>query len=338
MRTQGIDRLFRKFVLLAVLAASCGNVWAVASICSYPQSGIETGGTGMGGTGVVAKGTGMGGTGISPVTGMQLAGKVIFSKGAVEAQSNGRSRLLAKGDPVCVGETIATSQSGTLQIRMTDDGLVAVRPQTQLKIEKFAYSGTDKDASLFTLFKGAGRFVTGKIGKRHPQNDLILTQTATIGVRGTDHEATVILPGDSSGYPSGTYDKVNKGITFIRTEKGEIDIHPNQVGVAASIGEMPGLLKDIPDFYKTDPSVKEEGSSFEEGKKEEGEGLGDKKIEGPSQGPAGEETEFTHPLETGTSAGELPGNPDSVEIPESPALPELPESPALPDIPEHPEN
>lgn len=343
MKIQRIDLLLIKLVLLGALAF-CGSVWAVSSSCIYPKSSTEidgsgTGGTGMGGTGVIAKGTGMGGTGVKPeveMSEMQLAGNVIFSQGTIEAQSNGHSRLLAKGDPVCVGETIVTSQSGKLQIRMTDDGLIAVRPQTQLRIEKFAYSGTDKDTSLFALLKGASRFVTGKIGKLYPQNDLIRTATAIIGIRGTDHEATVILPGDSRGYPSGTYDKVNQGVTFIRTEKGEIDIHPNQAGLAANIGEMPALLKDIPDFYNTDPSMKEEDSLFEEGKKEEGLGDNKKEVQSPEQ--SGKGSEFDHPSETGTTSRELPDNPIDMNRPEFPDLPELPESPDLPDLPELPEH
>jgi hypothetical protein len=340
MRIHRIDLLLKRFVLLGILATSCGSVWASSSSCTYLKSATEidgsgTGGTGMGGTGIVAKGTGIGGTGIRPEVGiseMQLAGNVIESQGTVEAQSNGRSRLLAKGDPVCVGETIMTSQSGTVQIKMADDGLIAVRPQTQLKIEKFVYSGTDKDSSLITLLKGSSRFVTGKLGKLYPQNDLIRTVTATIGVRGTDHQATVILPGDSRGYPSGTYDKVNQGITFIRTEMGEIDIHPNQVGFAVNTAEMPILLKDIPDFYNTNPSIKEGDSSSEEGKKEEGLSVDKKEGQFPEQ--SGKGSEFSHPPETGTTPSELPSNPFDTGIPESPALPELPESPAIPELPE----
>ncbi len=182
MKPQKIDLLLQRLALLGVLGTLCGSVWAASNECNYTASG-----TGMGGTGIVAKSTGMGGTGISPGGKMQIAGEVISSHGAVEAQSNGQKRLLAKGDPVCVGETIVTSQSGTLQIRMTDDGLVSVRPETQLKIDQFAYTGTSKDVSVFSLLKGAGRFVTGKLGKLYPQKDLLRTPTATIGVRGTDH-------------------------------------------------------------------------------------------------------------------------------------------------------
>ena len=350
MRIQRIDLSLQKFLLLAYLASTCGSAWAAASTCAYLKpvteiDGARIGGTGMGGSGVVSKGTGIGGTGVSPEaepSAIQLAGNVIYSQGIVEAKSNGRSRQLAKGDPVCVGETIVTSRSGKLQIKMTDDGLVAVRPGTQLKIEKYVYSGTAEDTSVFALLNGASRFVTGKIGKNYPQNDLIRTQTATIGVRGTDHEATVILPGDNRGYLSGTYDRVNTGVTFIRTERGEIDIHPNQVGLAADIGEMPTLLKDIPDFYITAPSMKEEGSLSEAGNKEEG--LAGNKMEGSSPERSGKEIELDHPSEVGTSSGEHSGfdmdHPEShsrPELPESHALPELPESPSLPELPESPD-
>ena len=351
MRRQQVDLVFQKLALLALLAFSCGNVWATSSACTYtkPATKIDDagiGGTGMGGSGVVSKGTGIGGTGISPDTGKgsnQLAGIVIYTRGIVEARSNGRSRVLSQSDPVCAGETIVTSQSGTLQIKMTDEGFVTVRPGSQLMIEKYAYRGTAGDSSVFALLKGASRFVTGKIGKLYPQNDLVRTRTATIGVRGTDHEATVILPDDNRGYPSGTYDKVNTGVTFIRTEIGEIEIHPNQVGLAASISEMPTLLTDIPDFYTSDMSIKEEGSA-------------EYIREGTSPEQHGKEMDFGHTSEIGTSSSghsdrkieldhpelhsrpEMPESIETPEIPESIETPELPESLEIPELPEHPED
>lgn len=243
-------------------------------------------------------------------TGMPVAGNVISSRGAVEAQSGGRSRNLAAGDAVCVGETILTARSGSAQIRMADDGLITVRPQTQFKIKKFVYRGTGRDSSLFALLKGALRVVTGKIGKRNPQNDLISTPTSTIGVRGTDHEATVILSGGQ--YPAGTYDKVNTGVTFIRTEKGEVDIHANQVGFAAATRELPVLLKEMPDFY--------EMASLHEGGAEGG-------REGHEAGGmerSGEHSGSSRP-EFGDRGGERPGldrhDFERFHIPETPERP-----------------
>ena len=258
MRLKQLDSLLRALVLLGVLVAPCGSAWAASGSCSYAGPGAGIGDTGMGGTGtggtgdVADEGTGTGGTGIRLgvyITEMQVVGNVTVSQGTVEARSNGRTRTLAKGDSVCVGETIMTAKSASVQIMMVDEGLISLRPQTQLKIEKFVYSGTSKDKSLLNLLKGACRIVTGKIGKQYPQNVVIKTPTAIIGDRGADHEAAVILQGDREGYLSGTYDKVNSGATFIRTEMGEVEIHSNQAGFAAGAGEQPTLLPEIPGFY-----------------------------------------------------------------------------------------
>jgi hypothetical protein len=181
---------------------------------------------------------------------MQVAGNVTDNQGTVEARSNGRSRIIAKGDPVCVGETIMTAQS-SVQIKMIDDGIISVRPQTQIKIEKLVYSGTNRDKSLLSLLKGACRIITGKIGKLNPQNDVFKTPAAIIVARGADHEVTVILPTDKGEYPSGTYDKVNNGTALIRTERGEVEIHANQVGFVEDSKELPAVMKEIPGFYNT---------------------------------------------------------------------------------------
>lgn len=338
-------------LLSGVLVTS--SAWAASGSCTYAASGTGMGGTGisgsgMGGTGMLAKGTGMGGTGIkagTEIAELAVAGNIISSSGPVEAHSYGRTRLLAKGDSVCVGETIVTQQSGRVQIRMVDDGLIAIRPQTQLKIEKFAYNGTDQDTSLISLLKGASRFVTGKLGKLHPQNDFIHTPYATIGVRGTDHVATVILPGNSEGYAAGTYDKVNQGITFIRTDKGEIDILPNQVGMAVNMAEAPALLNGIPEFYRDGGAAQEKGESSEQGKA--GEGAYDRKGNESVREQTGNGTEMSHPSsESGSTSGETHGDVPESAAPESPdtpdngeiSVPEVPESPDLPELPENPES
>lgn len=342
MNIRQAESLLGKVSLLMALAAFCGGAWATSDSCVYAKSG-----TGMGGTGMVARGTGMGGTGISPeaaTSAMQLAGNVIFAQGTVEAQRDGNTRLLARGDAVCVGETIVTSQTGTVQMRMADNAMIAVRSDTQLRIDKYVYGGTAQDNSLLALLKGTSRFITGKIGKAYPQNDLISTQTATIGVRGTDHEATVILPNDGSGRPSGTYDKVNSGITFIRTARGEIDIHPDQVGFAAIADELPILLKDIPDFEHAESSRQKEDSLFQEGNSTNESGEINKADHSPEpagetahpENPAAEHPAVEHHSIEHPDVQHHLDLPEPVTIPETPSVPETPEVPEMPAGPEMP--
>jgi len=374
MKTNNRTSFLSAIILLGVLAAPIGSAQAArsgnekpaTSSCTYAASGTGmggtgitsnkadsgTGGTGMGGTGIVAQGTetggtGMGGTGITAgvtLAELQFAGKVISSAGHVEARSNGRIRLVAKGGSVCVGETIVTANAGSLEIRMIDDAFIAVRPQTRLKIDQYAFNGTDKDASKITVIKGASRFVTGKLGKRHPQNDLVETPNAIIGVLGTDHEVKVILPGESGGYLSGTYDKVNQGITYIKTDKGRVDIHPNQVGLAVSNTEKPVLLSDIPEFYKVEPPIKA-GESISEGS-HKNEGVDEGKQEDKNTGQKGEVEHVGKPQDVehlsieppeGHTGIETPEAPEAPEAPEQTEVPETPEQPAVPELPDAPE-
>lgn len=328
MKFVRVEFLLRRAALLIVLAFSCASAWAAATICAYPESGSGIGGTGIsgsgiGGTGKIARGTGMGGTGITPGADdrMRPAGSVIATRGTVVAQSNGRSRALAKGDPVCVGETITTSQSAVAEIRMADDGLIEIRPKTQLTIEQYAFNGTDKDGSLLSVLKGACRIITGKIGKRYPENDLIKTPVVLIGIRGTDHEVAVVLPGDRSAYPSGTYDKVNHGVTFIRSDRGEVEIHPGQVGFAASAGDLPAILEAMPAFFLSGPSGASESALSGEGKH----------TEPPREAPA------VAPDSQLPAEPDIPDIPDALEIPELPEIPDILDLPEVPEAPEEPE-
>lgn len=341
-----VNAFLQVLLTSGILLASFGYAWADSNNCVYPSEkgdgGSSINGTGMGGTGDVSGGTGMGGTGIKQggawITLRALAGHVISSQGEVMARYKGQSRALAKGDPICVGETITTSQSGRAQIKMLDDGLVAVRSKTELKIEKFIYGRAKQDGSLFALLDGACRVVTGKIGKKYPQNDLIKTPTAIIGVLGTDHEARVVLPGDAGKYPPGTYDKVNFGITFIRTSKGKIDIHPEQVGYSASANELPVLLWNPPDFYQGHSSKegnKDEHSEAIERNKHLGQPDKDAEHDGQAKIEArqNENSDIQSTLD-GPRTPTAPDVPEVIEVPEVPDVPTVPEVPDVPDVPE----
>lgn len=332
MTLRQINALLKTIILLGGLLA-VPNSWASPARCT-----INAGGTGMGGTGIIARGTGMGGTGITPEAGTAaLAGKVMFSSGRVVAISNGSSRLLAKGDPVCVGDTIQSARSASAQIVMIDNELIAVRPDTKIRIDSYTYHDKSSDNIALSLFNGAARIISGEIGKHFPKNDLINTPSATIGIRGTDHEAAVILPGQNAAYPAGTYDKVNSGMTFIKTEKGSIDILPNQVGFAAGQEELPKLLTSMPAFYHSPIS------SFSKGR-DDAAGNGESEMQQGMENSF-EQTGGNSELENGTGTNTAPGAeiqsfPESRQIPEPQSLPDnvmQPEPmmpPGMPEIPE----
>lgn len=332
MKPRRINQLLiRTLWLLGAMTVLSGSAWAVASPGCASMAASEPGGTGMGGTGITAEGSGMGGTGIRPefVSGGVIAGNVIFSRGTATAQSQGGSRPLAKGAPVCVGETIVTSQSASVQIRMADGGMITVRPDTKMKIDVFKYNGKEDgtERSVITLLQGGFRALTGMIGHTHKENYTIRTPFANIGIRGTDHEPMFVPnsePGQTSGAQPGTYDKVNSGGVVIQNAEGSVDVKPNEIGyVPNESTAVPVILREVPRFY---------GPGSGEGGREHGSGEHDSREAGPGRM---ESERGGRDEGTGIRAPEPPSETRSPEVtaPETqgPDMPEMPEAPETPE-------
>jgi len=194
------------------------------------------------------------------VAGAEMAGRFQFVGGDVRViDAAGRERAPKKGDDLHEGDTIVTAPSASAQVLMTDKGLLAVRPDTRLKIDTFKYAGKEdgSERGFFSLLRGGFRAITGAVGNLNKQNYVIQTPAATIGIRGTDHEPMYIappLPGEKPLGPPGAYDKVNVGAAFIRTGQGTANVGPNQVGYAAGGNAAPTVLTTLPAFYKATPA------------------------------------------------------------------------------------
>ncbi|WIM04546.1 MAG: FecR family protein [Candidatus Nitricoxidivorans perseverans] len=187
-------------------------------------------------------------------------GRLQFVTGEVSiVGGDGTRRVAAKGDSINEGDTVVTAAGAVAQLRMSDEGLIALRPDSTLKIETYRFRGKEdgSESGILGLLKGGFRTLTGIIGRANKSAYLVRTPTATIGIRGTDHEPLFIPPGGWSGAPGGepgTYNKVNVGATFIETAGGRIELGANQVGFAPPrIDAPPVKLDRIPDFMRAAP-------------------------------------------------------------------------------------
>lgn len=180
-----------------------------------------------------------------------LAGKVVFAEGGTGLASGKAAPRPAKvGDSVFEGDRLFTADNGEIHVAMEDGGLMALRPETEMRIERFRARGKPDDASLVDLVKGALRSVTGWIGKVNPKGVLVRAPQATIGIRGTDHE-TVVVPAGSRQAAPGTYDKVNAGGTTLRTGTGTVDVGVGQAAHAAPGDKAPPRLLDtVPAIFQ----------------------------------------------------------------------------------------
>jgi len=182
------------------------------------------------------------------------AGKVVLVEGQVWVQgSDQKIRPIKKDEPLYNGDIIMTGLKGELQARMADEGLIAVRPNSKLKIDAYRANGDEDDSAIFSLIRGTFRSVTGWIGKFNRKKYAIKAGTVTIGVRGTDHEPAVIksIPGMKPLGTPGVYDKVNAGRTVMRNAFGEAEFGKGQVGfIGFKSRQAPTRLKAPPTFFK----------------------------------------------------------------------------------------
>ena len=182
-----------------------------------------------------------------------VAGTIGLTAGdVVIATADGSQRRASVNHDLYVGDTINTSTDGELQATLEDGGYISVKPNTVFRIDSYRANGETDDEGLFTLVKGAVRSVTGFISKVNMSGYLIRTPTATIGVRGTDHE-TIHIPLEeaSADETPGTHDRVYSGTTVITTADGIVEVPAGQAGYAdARRRTRPKLHKGMPRFIE----------------------------------------------------------------------------------------
>ena len=153
---------------------------------------------------------------LAPTLALAAAGKVTHVSGPFFAMgTDGSKRVLAVGSEVSAGDTLITEGKTYARIKFADQGDVTLRPDTQMKVESYAFNQAkpDEDSAVLSLFKGALRTLTGLIGKRGNKDAYRLsTATATIGIRGTTFGATVCPgPACAPDMAPGTYVNVADG-------------------------------------------------------------------------------------------------------------------------------
>ncbi len=121
-----------------------------------------------------------------PVQGFAAAGSVQFSTGDVQLRRGAVVAAAIKGTDVESGDVIVTGSAGRAQIRFSDGGLVALYPDSQFTVTRYADTGNPAQENFaVSLLQGGMRAVTGLIGKRNPQNYKVITPTAVVGIRGS---------------------------------------------------------------------------------------------------------------------------------------------------------
>ena len=178
--------------------------------------------------------------------------RVDFAVGEVTAVApDGRSRALARGSEIDVGETVATRQ-GRAQLRFADGAYMSLQPQTEFKVEEFKYSGTGKphesDNIVMNLLKGGLRTITGFIGRANRKNYRLRTDVATIGIRGTEY---------SVRYTNSIEVFCADGSILVQNEGGTLQLSGGQGGYVASNQTPPQQTENRPVLPPESPAGQE---------------------------------------------------------------------------------
>ena len=165
MRTHAIAALVTSFVL------------AVASSLPGPaQAQIDSSGPGV--QDPASKPIGKVVTATGSVTIERATARVIQANVAGQA---GQTKV---GEPVYLGDVVATGADGRVGINFTDGTSFNLSSNARMALSEFVYDPNGKsNSTLFSLTKGTFTFVAGNIAKTGDMK--IDTPVATMGIRGT---------------------------------------------------------------------------------------------------------------------------------------------------------
>ncbi|MCC5884912.1 MAG: FecR domain-containing protein [Gammaproteobacteria bacterium] len=183
-----------------------------------------------------------------------IAGRVLLSIGTPTAVgADGRERAVQRGAAVRRGDTLRTGPSDRVQIRFTDGSRLAMRPDSEISVDDYAFSETAAPTEArvsMSLNRGGFRTITGGVAERNPASYRVQTPFAVIGVRGTDWSAVIDDLGEGDNLILG----VNEGGIFAENDGGSIDLGDGadfDFAVVRSFAELPEGLPSMPPVLQT---------------------------------------------------------------------------------------
>jgi hypothetical protein len=120
-------------------------------------------------------------------------GEVEYARGVGFAQAQGQGpRTLGRGLPLREGDRLNTADGATAIIKMVDGTRMTLRPNSEIVLSQYQYKENASDNNmLLQMLRGGLRTITGLINKNSPNAARIQTNTATVGIRGTDFDARI---------------------------------------------------------------------------------------------------------------------------------------------------
>jgi hypothetical protein len=135
----------------------------------------------------------------------------------------------------------AQTESGRMGIRFIDDTTIKITEHSEVIIDEFVFDPNPDNSKLALNFvKGTARFTTGLLGSVPKKNMVLRTNSATVGIRGTDFTVTVEADTGESLFillpnPDGT----SSGEIIVTTALGEVILNKPYQATTTTTFESP---------------------------------------------------------------------------------------------------
>ena len=131
--------------------------------------------------------------------------------------------------------------NGRMGITFIDETQIRLTEHSKVLIDEFVFDpNPDKSKMALTFAKGTARFVTGKLNKISKKNIKIRTNSAVVGIRGTDFTITVDELGRSLVILLPNFDGASSGEITVETAAGVVILNkPYQATTTSTYNSPP---------------------------------------------------------------------------------------------------
>jgi hypothetical protein len=201
-----------------------------------------------------------------------VVGRVALIKGEVKVKDiQLKERLLDKGGPVYLGDTLVTTDKAFVVVVFRDDTRLTLRPSSEVVLKDY-FLGQEGNAGkgryVTELLKGGLRSLTGNIGKQNPDGFKVVTSSATMGIRGTGFDVLYKNPTWVNVWSGAVDFEYKDGSILVgrcgQSESGTPTIAPaGACNIAKYDGsKAPEYLKDLPEFMRWPSATRPDHAQF----------------------------------------------------------------------------
>lgn len=179
----------------------------------------------------------------------QSAGKILAATGEIQVlyADGSLKRKIRRGSEVFSGDIINTKGESKAQMRFKDGTLISLNQNTRFQIDEYKRDQKTEAliSSFFSLIQGKFRSITKHVTERDKRAYRVRTSVATMGVRGTDYEASICTKDCEGGAEGQLQLKVHEGAIVIGNEAGEFIMEHGEAGFVNNITEPLQLLPTL---------------------------------------------------------------------------------------------